>query len=173
MAQSIILLTDIPGLGQMGDTKKVKDGYARNYLLPKRLALRATPNIIKKFEHQKERIEQERAKLIEKAKELAEKISHAGLVFERPVGQGGRLFGSVTSFDIVSELSNQGASVEKKSVLLDGPIRTPGQHNIRVRIHSQVVVDVPVKVVGIEVNKSDKTEAAEEEAPKPEPSEEK
>jgi large subunit ribosomal protein L9 len=152
MAQNVILIADVPGLGQLGDNCKVKEGYARNYLIPHRLAMVATPDALKRFEKQKEKLAQERDRRLDRSKSLAEKISKAGLVFERPVGQGGRLFGSVTPMDIAAELSKQGASVEKKSILMNGPIKTVGDHGIRVRIHSQVVVDVPVKVVGKETN---------------------
>lgn len=154
MSQSVILLSDVPGLGQLGDSCKVKEGFARNYLIPQRLAIYATPDAQKRFEKQKEKLAQERDKQLARSKSSAEKISQVGLVFDRPVGQGGRLFGSVTPLDIAAELSKQGASVEKKSILMNGPIRTVGDHTIRVRIHSQVVVDVPVKVVGREAKKT-------------------
>jgi large subunit ribosomal protein L9 len=148
MPQTVILLSDVPGLGQVGDQKKVKDGYARNYLLPQRLAVVATPNAVNRFERQKEKISTERENQLGQAKSLAEKVSKVGLVFERPVGPGGRLFGSVTSLDIANELAKQGASVERKSVLMHGPIKSAGDHKIKVRIHSKVVVDIPVKVAG-------------------------
>src|SRR6267142_201510 len=124
MAQSVILISDVPGLGQLGDNCKVKNGFARNYLIPHRLAMLATPDALKRFERQKEKLTQERDKQLERSKGLSEKISKVGLVFERPVGQGGRLFGSVTPMDIAAELSKQGASVEKKSILMNGSIKT-------------------------------------------------
>ncbi len=154
MSQSVILLSDVPGLGQLGDNCKVKDGFARNYLLPQRLAMYATPDALKRFEKQKEKLAAKRDEQLAKSKSSADKISQVGLVFERQVGQGGRLFGSVTAMDVSLELSKQGASVEKKSILMNGAIRTVGDHTIRVRIHSQVIVDVPVKVVGKEAKKS-------------------
>lgn len=154
MAQSVILISDVPGLGQLGDTCKVKEGFARNYLIPQRLAMVATPDALRRFERQKEKLAEARTKQLERSKSFAEKISQVGLVFDRPVGQGGRLFGSVTPLDIAAELSKQGVSVEKKSILMNGPIRSVGDHTIRVRIHSQVVVDVPVKVVGREAKKT-------------------
>lgn len=154
MAQSVILIADVPGLGQLGDQCKVKEGYARNYLFPQRLAVLATANVVKKYESQKEKLAAEREKRLSRSQGLAEKVGKAGLVFERPLGQGGRLFGSVTSLDIAQELSKQGATIEKKSILMNGPIRTAGDHQIRVRLHSKVIVDVPVKVVGLEAKKS-------------------
>ncbi len=154
MPQSVILLADVPGLGQLGDHCKVKEGFARNYLIPERLAMYATTDALKRFEKQKAKLVQEREKQLARSKSLSEKIGQVGLVFDRPVGQGGRLFGSVTPMDIAAELSKQGASVEKKSILMNGPIKTIGDHSIRVRIHSQVVVDVPVKVIGREAKKT-------------------
>ena len=150
MPQNVILTSDVPGLGQVGDVCKVKDGYARNYLIPQRLAVVATANATKKFERQKEKLESEKNTQLERAKSLADKLSKVGLVFERPVGQGGRLFGSVTSLDIANELGRQGASVEKRSILMTGAIKTAGDHGIRVRIHSKVIIDIPVKVIGMQ-----------------------
>ena len=168
MPQKVILLTDVPGLGQIGDQKTVKDGYARNYLLPRRLAVRATANEVNRVDRQRAKIEANREQLMGKAREMAEKIAKVGLVYERPMGQGGRLFGSVTPLDIASELSRQGATVEKRSILMDGPIKTPGDHTIRVRIHSKVVVDVPVTVKGIALQETRTTaETAPEMAPTP------
>ena len=153
MPQDIILVTDVPGLGQLGEQHKVKAGYARNYLIPKKLAIFANPNALKKFEKQKEKINADREKQLDSSKSLAEKISKVGLVFERVLGPGGRLFGSVTPHDIATELAKQGVSVEKKSVLMHSALKNVGDQMIRVRIHSKVVVDVPVKIVGKETNK--------------------
>jgi large subunit ribosomal protein L9 len=154
MPQSVILISDVPGLGQVGDHKKVKDGFARNYLIPQHLAIFATPDALKKVERQKEKLAAERDRQLASAQKVAEKLSHVGLEFERPMGQGGRLFGSVTHLDIASQLAAQGASVEKRSVLMDGPIKLAGDHKVRVRVHSQVIVDIPVKVKGIEEKKT-------------------
>ncbi len=154
MPHEIILISDVPGLGQFGEVHKVKPGYARNYLIPKKLAIFATPNSMKKFEKQKEKISEAREKQLTSSKGLAEKIAKVGLVFERTLGPGGRLYGSVTPHDIVVELAKQGVSVEKKSVLMHSALKTVGDQTIRVRIHSKVVVDLPVKVVGKETNKA-------------------
>ena len=163
MPQQLILTSDVPGLGQVGDQVKVKDGYARNYLIPQRLAVLASANAIKKYERQKEKVSAERNAQLERANGVSEKLSKVGLVFERPVGQGGRLFGSVTSLDIANELGRQGATVEKRSILMTAAIRTAGDHAIRVRIHSKVVIDIPVKVVGMQTEtKSEHPEHYEE-----------
>lgn len=154
MPLSVILTSDVPGLGQLGDNCKVKEGFARNYLIPQKLAMYATPDALRRFEKQKAKLTEAREKQLARSKANADKISQVGLVFDRQVGQGGRLFGSVTPLDIAAELSKQGASVEKKSILMNGPIRTVGDHMIRVRIHSQVIVDVPVKVTGREAQKT-------------------
>jgi large subunit ribosomal protein L9 len=160
MPKSVVLLSDVPGLGQIGDHKKVKDGYAFNYLLPQKLAVIATPNILKKIDLQKSKLAAQRDAQLANSKSLAEKIGKLGLVFERPLGPGGKLFGSVTPLDIAAELAKHGASVEKKSVLMNGPLKAAGDHTVRVRVHSQVVVDIPVKVIGMEVKKEDSEHAA-------------
>ena len=168
MSQSVILTSDVPGLGQVGDLCKVKDGYARNYLLPQRLAVPATANLVKKFERQKEKLAAHREAQLTSAKTASDKLSKVGLVFERPIGQGGRLFGSVTPMDIAAELGRQGASVEKRSILMNGPIKTTGDHQIRVRIHSKVIVDIPVKLIGLQTEtKSEHAEHIDEAAPPP------
>src|SRR5688572_15956332 len=105
MPKSIVLLSDVPGLGQIGDHKKVKDGYAFNYLLPQKLAVIATPDILKKVEKQKSKLAAQRDEQLAISKSLAEKIGKLGLVFERPLGPGGKLFGSVTPLDIAGELA--------------------------------------------------------------------
>jgi len=163
MPQNIILTHDVPGLGQVGDVCKVKDGYARNYLIPQRFAVVATADSVKRFERQKEKLAAERDAQLDRAKALSDRLSKVGLVFERPLGQGGRLFGSVTSLDIANELGRQGASVEKRSILMTGSIKTAGDHAIRVRIHSKVIIDIPVKVVGMQTEtKSEHPEHYEE-----------
>jgi large subunit ribosomal protein L9 len=160
MPQSVVLLSDVPGLGQIGDQKRVKDGYAFNYLIPQKLAVIATANLVKKFERQKEKLAAEREKQLSTSKTVAEKLGKVGLVFERPLGPGGKLFGSVTPIDVAAELSKHGASVEKKSVLMNGPLKSAGDHVVRVRVHSQVIVDIPVKVVGLEVKQQQSEYAA-------------
>ena len=162
MPQEVILISDVPGLGQLGELHKVKEGYARNYLIPRKLAIFVTPNELKRFEKQKQKIEVLREKQFSSSKSLAEKIAKVGLVFERNLGPGGRLYGSVTPHDIASELAKQGVSVEKKSVLMHTALKSTGDHMIRVRIHSKVVVDVPVKIIGKEANKVMSEEAAAE-----------
>lgn len=163
MPQQVILTSDVPGLGQVGDVCKVKPGYARNYLLPQRLAVAATADAVKKFERQKQKLEAARDNQLATAKTVADKLSKVGLEFERQVGQGGRLFGSVTAADIATELARQGATVEKRSILMTTAIRTVGDHGIRVRIHSKVVIDIPVKVVGLRTEqKSEHAEHVEE-----------
>ncbi len=154
MSQDVILLADVPGLGQIGEQKKVKDGYARNYLLPRKMAVYATANAVKRAERQKGKITTLREKHLASAQTIAEKLSKVGLVFERFVGQGGKLYGSVTPKDISEELARQGAAVEKKSILMHGPLKSLGDHVVRVRVHSKVVVDIPVKVIG-QVKKED------------------
>ncbi len=168
MPMNIILTSDVPGLGQMGEAHKVKDGYARNYLIPRQLAIVATKDALKRFEKQKEKIANARAKQLDESKGVGEKLSKVGLVFERTLGPGGRLYGSVTPLDIALELAKNGVEVDKKSILMHTALKSTGEHVVRVRIHSQVVVDVPVKVVGRESTKAEEhvlVESTEPETP--------
>ncbi len=151
MPQSVILISDVPGLGQLGDVCKVKEGYARNYLIPQKLAVHATSDALKRFERQKGKLTAEREKQLARSQTLAERLSKVGLVFERPVGPGGRMFGSVSPLDIVGDLAKQEITIEKRCVLMNGPLKAIGDHTVRIRLHSQVIVDVPVKIVGKEV----------------------
>jgi large subunit ribosomal protein L9 len=159
--QSVVLMSDVPGLGQLGDVKSVKDGYSRNYLIPNKLAVFASADVLKRLEKQKEKIEAKRSKQLNDSKSVADKIAKVGLVFERPVGPGGRLFGSVTPFDVVSEIAKYGVALEKKSVLMHAALKTVGDHTVSVRLHSQVAVSVPVKIIGLEVKSREAAEAAE------------
>lgn len=172
MPQEVILISDVPGLGQVGELHKVKDGFARNYLIPRRLAVFATKNAKARIEKQKEKIIASREKHLSHSKGMADKLAKVGLVFERTLGPGGRLYGSVTPHDIATELARQGVSIEKKSILMHTALKATGDHIVRVRLHSQVVVDVPVKIIGKEVNKSTKDET-ESEAPSEKPEAEK
>jgi large subunit ribosomal protein L9 len=168
MPMNVILVSDVPGLGEVGEAHKVKDGYARNFLIPRHLAILATPDALKRIEKQKAKIIATREKQLETSKTVAGKLSKVGLVFERTLGPGGRLYGSVTPHDIAAELAKSGVSVEKKSILMHSALKNVGDSVVRVRIHSQVVVDVPVKIIGKALNKNDEHQPAavtEEETP--------
>lgn len=149
----VILIDEIRGLGTRGDVVNVKDGYARNYLLPKNLAREATPGNLKS-------VEQERKKwalLAQKEKEVAikaaETVKGARVVVQKRVGENGQLFGSVTSNEIADALHAQGLEVDKRRIELARPIKSLGTHDVEVRLHHDVSAQIQVEVVPLGVEK--------------------
>lgn len=148
MATTKILLRDeVENLGGRGDILSVKAGYARNYLLPRGLAVQATASNVKA-------IERERATLLKRAEaersdaqSRADRMQGVTLMFERRVGEHGLLYGSVTSMDIAEQLNNQGLEVDRRRITLREPIKETGDYDISIRLHKDVSVTVPVKVV--------------------------
>ena len=143
----VILRTDIEKLGKLGDVVDVKPGYARNYLLPKKLAMLATPSNLKIFEHEKKRLEEKLNAERFKAKELAEKLENEKIEIQVRVGEGDKLYGSVTSSNIVDELAKRGFEIDRKKVELDKPIRSLGEYQIPVKLYPGVVATLNVSVV--------------------------
>jgi large subunit ribosomal protein L9 len=143
---TVLLKEDIDTLGGRGEIVKVKAGYARNYLLPKGLAILATKGNVKQIEL--ERAALLRRAAIEKATAEAQKEQMAGigLTFERKAGEGGTLFGSVTSMDIAEALKEKGYEIDRKRVILREPIKETGEYKVKVRLHREVTLEVPVTV---------------------------
>lgn len=147
MANTTILLReDVDALGGRGEIVKVKAGYARNYLLPQGLATLATKGNVKQ-------IEQERAALLKKAAEekatadlQKEQMGVIELAFERKAGEGGTLFGSITSMDIAEALQAKGYEIDRKKIALRHPIKETGEYTVNVKLHREVVLPVPVTV---------------------------
>ena len=145
----VILLEKVINLGGLGDVVKVKDGYARNYLIPKGKAKRATESNLKEFEGRRAELEAAQAAELNKAQEAAAKINGLMLQVTRKAGVDGRLFGSVTNFDVAEALKKQGFEVEKAMVRLpNGPLKTVGDHKLQVALHSDVVAEITVSVLG-------------------------
>jgi len=145
----IILLEKVANLGNLGDIVKVKDGYARNFLIPNRKARRATKDAIAEFEVRRAELEKVAAEKLAAAQVVGEKLN--GLAFEitQKSGVDGRLFGSVTNADIAAALTKQGFAVEKAQVRLpEGPLKMVGDHPVQVSLHTDVLVDVTVSVLG-------------------------
>ena len=145
---NVLLREDVDNLGARGEIVKVKSGYARNYLLPRKLAVKATPGNVKQ-------IEAERAALLKKeAKERGTAEAQAGqmgglrLNFERKVGEHGLLYGSVTAMHIADALKEQGYEIDRRRVHLSEPIKETGEYTVSVRLHREVNVDIPVTVTG-------------------------
>lgn len=145
----IILLEKVVNLGQLGDIVKVKDGYARNFLIPQRMARRATKAAIEEFEAKRAELEKIQAEKLAAAQALGEKLGGLTVQIVNKAGVDGRLFGSVTNFDIAEALGKQGLKVEKAMVRLpSGPLKAVGEHKVEVAPHADVVVEVTVQVVG-------------------------
>lgn len=143
----VILLKDVEGLGRSGAVKEVKEGYARNYLLPRGLAMEATEGNVRTLEGQKKAVADRTRREKEEAEQFAARLSQMVLEVRAKGGEGGRLFGSVTAQDIADALVANGFQVTKKQVELDEPIKTAGFFKVPVRISQGVVARVDVNVV--------------------------
>ena len=142
----IILLERIEKLGSIGDVVTVKDGYARNFLLPQKKALRANEANKKVFEANRERLEKENAEKRAEAEKLGEKVAGAEIVLIRASSNAGQLYGSVNVRDIVLGLNEQGHAIDKKQVVMGHPIKTIGMHDVTVALHPEVHVTVKANV---------------------------
>ncbi|WP_028311290.1 50S ribosomal protein L9 [Derxia gummosa] len=145
----IILLEKVVNLGNLGDVVKVKDGYARNFLIPQRMARRATDAAIKEFEARRAELEKAAAEKLAAAQAVGEKLSGITLHIAAKAGVDGRLFGSVTNHDIADALDKQGFKVEKFQVRLpNGPLKTIGEFEVTIALHTDVAADITVAVSG-------------------------
>ena len=145
----IILLEKVANLGNLGDVVKVKDGYARNYLIPQRAARRATEAAIKEFEAKRVDLEKLAAEKLATANALGEKMSGRTVHITQKAGVDGRLFGSVTNADIADALTRIDFKIAKSQVRMpNGPLKTVGEHTVSVAPHTDVVVEVKVVVLG-------------------------
>jgi large subunit ribosomal protein L9 len=143
----IILLEKVVNLGQLGDVVKVKDGYARNFLIPQGRARRATQKAIAEFEARRADLEKVQADRLAAAQAVGEKLNGLTVQVTQKAGVDGRLFGSVTNFDIAEALGKQGFEIEKAMVRMPaGPLKTIGEHKVSVAPHSDVVVEITVQV---------------------------
>ena len=145
----VILLEKVVNLGNLGDVVKVKDGFARNFLLPQGKAKRATEANLKAFEARRAELEKSQADLLAKAQERGAKINGLMLQIVQKAGVDGRLFGSVTNYDIVEALKAQGHEVERAMVRMPaGPLKQVGEYPIQLELHADVVATVHVAVLG-------------------------
>jgi large subunit ribosomal protein L9 len=142
----VILREDIDTLGSRGAVVKVADGYARNFLLPKRLAVAATAANKKIIEQEREAYLRREAKAAGDAQELAKLMSNVVLTFRHRVGENNQLFGSVTAKDIADALEAQKFHIERRKVQLEEPIRTVGEHTVTLRLHREVSTEIKVVV---------------------------
>jgi len=144
----IILLEKVANLGNLGDIVKVKDGYARNFLIPTRQARRATEAAIKEFEAKRAELEKAAAKKLAAAQALGEQLNGKTVRIAQKAGVDGRLFGSVTNADIAEAVTKLGFAVAKSQVRLpNGPLKAVGEFSVNVAAHTDVVVEISVQVV--------------------------
>jgi large subunit ribosomal protein L9 len=146
----VILKENVDKLGRMGDLVEVSNGYARNYLIPKKLAVAATDRNVKALEHEKRLIAERQKKERKAAEELAQRIRQASITIPVQTGEeqeGSKIFGSVTNKDIVEALAKAGVTVDKHDVLLEKPIKELGKFMVPIKLHPAVTAEVEVSVV--------------------------
>jgi large subunit ribosomal protein L9 len=145
----VILMEKVANLGELGDVVKVKDGFARNFLIPEGKAKRATPDNLKMFEAKRAELEKAQAGILSKAQERGAKLEGLTLQITQKAGPDGRLFGSVTNYDIVEELKKQGHEVERAMIRMpQGALKQVGEYPLQVALHTDVTATVKVSVVG-------------------------
>jgi large subunit ribosomal protein L9 len=143
----VILRQDVDELGLEGTIVNVKEGYARNYLIPKGFALIADTGNIKLIESQRKKIEANRLKAKEDAEKVAKELEGMVITIAQKVGEEDKLYGSVTSMDIADEMEKKGMSVDRKKIVLDKPIKTLGEFEVKIKLNSQVTGTIKVAVV--------------------------
>ncbi len=146
----VILREDIDKLGKIGDTVRVKEGFARNFLIPMKKALEATPKNMKALEHAKKMVNDRIRQLKKEASAVADTINNLSVTITAKTGEEGKLFGSVTSMDIAEAAKAQGVAIDKKKIHLEEPIKRLGDHTVTVKLHSDVTADIKVSVVAEE-----------------------
>ena len=143
----VILRHAVENLGKPGDVVKVKNGFARNYLLPHNLAYEATPGNLKRIQQERERLEAAENQRRGSAQDVATKLEQVSLTFSARVGEEGKLFGSVTAADIAQQLEQQGFRIEKRQIDLHEPLRALGVFRVPVRLHADVKPEIKVWVI--------------------------
>ena len=147
----VILKEDIINLGNRGDVVKVADGYGRNYLLPRKLAMQATEANKAVIEQMKAAAVRRSAKEKTEAEQLVTQLNAVSLTFTRKVGEGDHLFGSVTSVDIAQQLAAQGFNIDRRKVQMEEPLKSTGEFHVPVKLHREVTAHIAVTVKGEEV----------------------
>ncbi len=143
----VILREDIDGLGKSGELVTIKDGFGRNYLLPRKKAVLANEQNLRQLEHEKSVITARSAKLKGAAEELARKVGSMKVSIKRKVGEQDKLFGSVTALDIAEAVAAQGQTIDRRAIHLADPIKSTGHYEVELRLHREVVAKIKVEVV--------------------------
>jgi large subunit ribosomal protein L9 len=142
----VILSQDVRSLGKVGDLVKVADGYARNFLIPRKLAMIATERKVKEFKHLQSVADAKKKKAVSAAKKVAEEISKHTVTLKAQAGDGDRLFGSITNNDIAQNLNKAGFMVERRDITIEEPIKVLGQYRVKIRVATGVDAEVKVNV---------------------------
>ena len=142
----LILMEDVPAVGKLGDQVKVSDGYARNYLLPRKKAVPATAKTQKALEHTQRLVQRKQERSQADAQVLMQKLAEISCTVRKPAGEEGKLFGAVTSADIAQALHAQGVDVDRRKIVLDEPIKHLGAYTVAVKLHATVVASLSVTV---------------------------
>lgn len=143
----VILKEDVQGLGKAGQIINVKDGYARNFLLPRGLALVADEKNLKVLEYQKKKFEEEAKKKRQDAESIRDRLSALEITIKAKAGADDKLFGSITAKDVAEALQKEGFSIDKKQINIPEPIKRVGEHEVEVKLHSNVVAKLKINVV--------------------------
>jgi large subunit ribosomal protein L9 len=146
----IILTENVDGLGNIGDMVKVKPGYARNYLVPKRLAVAADSGKIKELEHQKRQLERKRQRVTQAAEVFKQRIEATPLVIAHKAGEEGKLYGAVTSMELEEQLAAKGIELDRKRIQLAEPIKSIGAHEVLVKLDVGITATIKLNVVAEE-----------------------
>ncbi|MDH5561132.1 MAG: 50S ribosomal protein L9 [Deltaproteobacteria bacterium] len=144
---NVILTTDVEKLGSLGDEVKVKPGYARNFLLPKGLAMAITRQNIGRIQKQREKLALKRADAVEQAKVIKDKLEELELVFEMKAGENGKLFGSVSQKQILDAITENKIELGKNKLQLAAPLKTVGTHVVLIKLHTEIICELKVKIV--------------------------
>ena len=163
----LLLKEDVDGLGFCGDEVEVKDGYGRNFLIPKGKALLATPNNLKAFNHQKRIVNAKVKKVTAIAQGVADEISKATLQTKKKMGEGGKMFGSVTAQEISDLLKAKGIEIDRRKIQMQEPIKKAGEFNITVKLHPEVTGQIKLIVEGEKVEEKTETKEKKEAPAKP------
>ncbi len=143
----VILKEDIQDLGTMGDMVNVADGYGRNFLLPKKLAIPATKVNIKTVEHEKRLIKKRKGKILREVTDIKNNLEKAEINIAAKVGENDKMFGSITSMDIEDKLKRLGFNIDRKSIMLDSPIKDLGIQTVKIKLHPEIIAEIKVDVV--------------------------
>jgi len=146
----VILKEDVRNIGTMGQIVDVADGYARNFLVPKGLAVDANVKNIRALEHAKKTIQEKAKKIRSQAQDLSDKIANMTIVIKAKSGEEGKLFGSVTSMDIAEQMKNQGIDIDKKKIVIEEPIKRLGSYSVSIKLHSDLATQATLQVIAEE-----------------------